>query len=80
MDASFEHNDATTAYDSLKAVANFFSKFPEYQGRKFFIAGESYAGKYIPDLAVQIDGYNIRKDGPLINLVAILIGNGVMSF
>lgn len=36
----------------MKAVVNFFEKFPEYKGRRLFIAGESYAGKYIPDLAV----------------------------
>ena len=44
------------------------------------MAGESYAGKYIPDLAVQIVGYNLRKEGTPINLISILVGNGVMTF
>jgi len=44
------------------------------------LAGESYAGKYIPDLAVQIVGYNLRKEGTPINLISILVGNGVMTF
>ena len=79
-DTTFEYNDATTANDNLEAVLSFFNKFKEYQGRKFFIAGESYAGKYIPDLAVLIDGHNLRGEGVNINLKALLIGNGVMSF
>lgn len=60
-------------------MINFFEKFPEYKGRTFFIAGESYAGKYIPDLAVLIDTYNYIGDGSKINLKSIIIGNGVMD-
>lgn len=79
---NYTHNDAKTSYDSLYALLNFFSssKFPEYKDNVFFIAGESYAGKYIPDLAVLIDGQNQYGDGPKINLKAILVGNGIMSF
>jgi serine carboxypeptidase-like clade 2 len=57
-DQNYRHNDASTAYDSLYAVIDFFTKFSEYRQNIFFIAGESYAGKYIPDLAVLIDTYN----------------------
>jgi serine carboxypeptidase-like clade 2 len=80
LDQTFQYNDAVTAHDSLAAVLNFFEKFPELRSRKMFIAGESYAGKYIPDLAQLIDGYNYRAEGPAINLAGLLIGNGVMSF
>lgn len=38
-DTNYTHNDATTAYDSLYALLDFFKKFPEYQDRLFFIAG-----------------------------------------
>ena len=53
--------------------------YPEYNGRKFFIAGESYAGKYIPDLAVIIDTYNYVGEGTKIDLRSIIIGNGVID-
>jgi serine carboxypeptidase-like clade 2 len=79
-DKNYSHNDVSTAYDNLYAVINFFDKFPEYKGRTFFIAGESYAGKYIPDLAVLIDTYNYIGEGSKINLQSIIIGNGVMDF
>lgn len=40
------------------------------------ISGESYAGKYIPDLAKRI----LDDKSFVINLQGILVGNGVMSF
>lgn len=47
---------------------------------RFWIAGESYAGKYIPDLAVRIDKFNQGSGANPINFKGILVGNGVMSF
>ncbi len=78
----FEYNDAIVANDNLNAVLDFFKKFPEYKQNGFWIAGESYAGKYIPDLAVLIDQYNRFNDNATfkINLKGILVGNGVMSW
>ncbi len=55
---SFTYNDEITAHDNFNALMSFFDKFKEYRDRNFWIAGESYAGKYIPDLAVLIDQYN----------------------
>jgi serine carboxypeptidase-like clade II len=81
LDKSYKHNDSNTASDSLAALKDFFSKFPEYRKSRFFISGESYAGKYIPDLAVLIDKYNLQApDSSKINLVSIFVGNGVMTF
>lgn len=48
--------------------------------RDLYLSGESYAGKYVPDVAVRILRNN---EGPIedyINLKGILIGNGVMDF
>jgi carboxypeptidase C (cathepsin A) len=39
------------ATDLYTGLQGFFTLFAEYQPRPFFIAGESYAGKYIPALA-----------------------------
>ena len=59
-------------------MLDFFNKFPEYKKSPFFLAGESYAGKYIPDLAVLIDRYNLDAASP-INFKGMMIGNGVMK-
>lgn len=79
-DPSFEYNDLSTANDNFAALQSFFAGFPEYSGNPFWIAGESYAGKYIPDLAVIIDYNNGAGSGKAINLKGMMIGNGVMSF
>ena len=39
------------ALDNHKAIVTFFNKFVEYRNNEFFIAGESYAGMYVPTLS-----------------------------
>jgi len=81
LDKSYKHNDNNTAYDALAALKDFFAKFPEYRQSRFYITGESYAGKYIPDLAVVIDKSNSQAaPSNRINLIGIMVGNGVMTF
>lgn len=64
----------------MNALLDFFKNYTEYLKNPFWIAGESYAGKYIPDLAVLIDKFNENSGASAINLKGILVGNGVMNF
>lgn len=50
-DKSYVYNDTRTAQDALKALQMFYKRFPEFQANKFWIAGESYCGMYIPFFA-----------------------------
>lgn len=79
-ESGYSHNDYNTADDNFNALIDFFHKYPEYQKNKFWIAGESYAGKYIPDLAVRIDRFNDESGSTGIDFRGIMVGNGVMSF
>ncbi|KAK7368976.1 hypothetical protein VNO80_11009 [Phaseolus coccineus] len=66
--------DDLTANDAYSFLRNWFQKFPSYRTRPFYIAGESYAGKYVPELAELIHDRN--KDPSLyIDLKGILLGN-----
>ncbi|PAA65212.1 hypothetical protein BOX15_Mlig015277g2 [Macrostomum lignano] len=70
-----ELNDNATTRLNLGALLHFYSLFPEYRGRAFYIAEESYAGIYIPLLASAIiDGGHWPS---LINLKGIAVGNGL---
>ncbi|KDP20921.1 hypothetical protein JCGZ_21392 [Jatropha curcas] len=63
-----------TANDSYAFLHKWFVKFSSYRNRTLYIAGESYAGKYIPELAQLIQDNN--KDPSLhIDLRGILMGN-----
>jgi len=66
--------DHETAANNYAAVRSFFSKFPEYAKNDFYITGESYAGIYVPTLAVEM----IRDSS--INLKGIAVGNGLSSY
>ena len=79
---SWRENGNYTITDSENARNNFAAlqflfnaKFPEYKNNKFFIAGESYAGIYVPTLAYQV----ITHPGSVPNFGGILVGNGVTS-
>jgi len=48
--------------------------------RDLYLSGESYAGKYVPDVAVRILKNNQGDIADYIHLKGIILGNGVMSF
>ncbi|CAH0402936.1 unnamed protein product [Chilo suppressalis] len=69
-------NQTQVGEELYSTLIQFFQLFPELQTNKFFVTGESYAGKYVPALA-----YTIHKKNPTaqikINLKGIAIGNGL---
>ncbi|XP_041026549.1 serine carboxypeptidase-like 31 [Juglans microcarpa x Juglans regia] len=68
--------DDFTANDTYVFLHKWFLKFPSYRKRTFYIAGESYAGKYVPELAELIMINDKKVDPSLrINLTGILLGN-----
>lgn len=73
----YNQSDATTAAFNLRALQEFFNRFEGVRNNEFYIAGESYAGVYIPTLAHQINLYNAdASSDKKINLKGIMIGNG----
>ncbi|CAD8165231.1 unnamed protein product [Paramecium octaurelia] len=76
-DDSYEYNDENSGQDNYEAILAWFKAFKQFQRSKFFIAGESYAGMYIPYTAKAI--VNGNKSASLkIPLEGILIGNGLL--
>lgn len=67
------------AANLLKALRQFFIIYSEYKNNDFFIAGESYAGKYIPALVAAIHEHNKKQYSIPINLKGVSIGCGFMD-
>lgn len=66
-------NTVAAGKDIYALLTLFFKQFPEYAKQDFHIAGESYAGHYIPVFAAEILSHKKRN----INLKSLLIGNGL---
>ncbi|KAK3313491.1 Alpha/Beta hydrolase protein [Apodospora peruviana] len=66
-------NTVAAGKDVYALLTLFFHQFPEYAEQDFHIAGESYAGHYIPVFASEILSHKNRN----INLKSVLIGNGL---
>jgi len=67
--------DTKTGADTFAFLQNWFLTFPEYRKRDFYITGESYAGKYVPELAEIIYDFNNQTISPneRINLKGFLV-------
>ncbi|TYI72064.1 hypothetical protein E1A91_D07G033300v1 [Gossypium mustelinum] len=72
-----DSGDDRTAQDALIFLTRWMSRFPAYRHREFYIAGESYAGHYVPQLAKKIHDYNKAHSNPIINLKGFMVGNAV---
>ncbi|XAR51138.1 Carboxypeptidase D [Bertholletia excelsa] len=75
-----DSGDKRTAQDALIFLIRWFSRFPQYKYRDFYIAGESYAGHYVPQLAKKIHDYNKQLSHPTINLKGFIVGNAVTDY
>eukprot|EP01125_Pyxidicula_operculata_P016464 TRINITY_DN5670_c0_g1_i3.p1 TRINITY_DN5670_c0_g1~~TRINITY_DN5670_c0_g1_i3.p1 ORF type:complete len:360 (+),score=70.91 TRINITY_DN5670_c0_g1_i3:1548-2627(+) len=73
---NYTTGDNQTAADNLAFVKTFLTMFPKYVGRKFYVAGESYAGHYVPQLAWLILSSGVTQ----IQFSGILVGNPSMEF
>ncbi|AQK40469.1 Serine carboxypeptidase-like 20 [Zea mays] len=75
--SDYETGDLKTAADSHTFLLKWFQLYPEFQKNPFYIAGESYAGVYIPTLANQVVQGIHKGDNPVINFKGYMVGNGV---
>ncbi|KAJ6901919.1 hypothetical protein NC651_019652 [Populus alba x Populus x berolinensis] len=71
--------DGRTAEDAYTFLLNWLERFPRYKHRPFYIAGESYAGHYIPELSRIIARRNKGVKNPAINFIGFLLGNPLLD-
>lgn len=71
--------DQSTAEDTYTFLLKWFERFPQYKYRDFYIAGESYAGHFVPQLSQIVYERNKGIKNPVIALKGFLVGNAVMD-
>ncbi|CAN6342551.1 unnamed protein product [Urochloa humidicola] len=73
----YTSGDRRTARDSYTFLLRWFERFPQYKYRDFYIAGESYAGHYVPELSQLVYRKNKGVKKPHINFKGFMVGNAV---
>ncbi|XP_008237677.1 PREDICTED: serine carboxypeptidase-like 42 [Prunus mume] len=76
--SDYNSGDASTARDMHTFLLKWYEKFPAFRSRELFLTGESYAGHYIPQLAIAILDHNEHSTGFKFNLKGIAIGNPLL--
>ncbi|CAH0748714.1 unnamed protein product [Diatraea saccharalis] len=69
---------ATYANHLYSTVKQLIQVFPELRSAPLYVAGESYAGKYVPALAMEIHKHKNSPGGD-INLKGMIIGNAYVE-
>jgi len=70
--------EAELARQFVNALQDFYAKHPEYRTNPLYLTGESYAGKYLPNIATEISTRNSIGNELRINLRGMAIGDGWM--
>ncbi|KAB1206299.1 Serine carboxypeptidase-like 35 [Morella rubra] len=72
--------DRVTAEDSYAFLVGWFKRFPSFKSHDFYLAGESYAGHYVPQLSKIINEKNKgASKNSYINLKGFMIGNAAIN-
>ncbi|CAH0700357.1 unnamed protein product [Spodoptera exigua] len=78
-DDGYTDNEDDVGEQMLVFLEQFLMMFPEIRSAPLFVVGESYAGKYVPALGIQIHRHNKNNPSNHINLKGIAIGNGLVE-
>ncbi|CAA2968717.1 serine carboxypeptidase-like 42 [Olea europaea subsp. europaea] len=70
--------DMSTAMDMHMFMMEWYKKFPTFKTRALFLTGESYAGHYIPQLAVALLDHNEHSKEFKFNIKGVAIGNPLL--
>ena len=69
--------DEKTAWVNANYLENFLTEFPNLENNEWFIAGESYAGVYVPTLVRELLN---RKDSKIKNILkGFAVGDACMG-
>ncbi|EEY67048.1 serine protease family S10, putative [Phytophthora infestans T30-4] len=77
--ADVDNNENDVQENIFWFLQGFMDKHPEFKDRSLFLAGESYAGHYVPAAAHNIYRENKTTKKRRLNLQGIVIGNGLVN-
>jgi carboxypeptidase C (cathepsin A) len=77
--SDYTTTEEQVAIDLYQFMQIFLEQYPKYANLPFFIAGESYAGKFNPHFANYIVRKNQEGRNPKINLQGVALGNAMVN-
>ncbi|KAL8132890.1 hypothetical protein AgCh_008388 [Apium graveolens] len=76
--SDYTRGDDATAMDMNIFMMKWLDKFPAFKSRDLFLTGESYAGHYIPQLAIALLDHKEHSKDYKFNIKGVAIGNPLL--
>ncbi|KAK9049087.1 hypothetical protein SSX86_031946 [Deinandra increscens subsp. villosa] len=77
--SDYTTGDSKTAKDMRTFLIKWYKKFPSFESRELYLTGESYAGHYIPQLAIALLDHNEHSTDLKFNIKGLAIGNPLLN-
>lgn len=85
--ADEDHDETDVGANIYWFLQSFLKKFPQFEGREFYVTGESYGGHYVPGAGHYIwqqtkqqrENPSGAADTSIINIKGVAIGNGLTN-
>lgn len=77
--AGYSYNQTAVAENLYGLLTQFFTVFDDYADNDFYVAGESYGGKYVPAICAKVIEENQNSPAVPINLKGASIGDGLVD-
>jgi len=74
---AYVHNETQVGDEANHVLRQIWAQYPELQQTDFYIAGESYGGKYTYSVGYSIHMANQRQEKPHIRLAGVECGDGL---
>jgi cathepsin A (carboxypeptidase C) len=74
-DSDLPTNEDQVSNQMREFLLNFYSRFPEFNGRDLYLAGESFAGHYLPHFGAAL----LEMDPKIFNLKGVMYGDAYVN-
>ncbi|XVF26762.1 hypothetical protein REPUB_Repub14bG0046400 [Reevesia pubescens] len=76
--SDYKNGDDSTNKKLLKFIQKWYEKYPDFKSRDLYLAGSSYAGHFVPNLANSLLDYNKKSKQSKFNLKGLALGNPLL--
>ncbi|XWS20274.1 hypothetical protein CRYUN_Cryun31cG0086600 [Craigia yunnanensis] len=76
--SDYSNGDDSTNKNLITFILKWYEKFPDFKSRDVYLAGSSFAGHFVPNLANSLLDYNKQSKDSKFNVKGLALGNPML--